>query len=435
MTAGLSLKACAKEAEEKPNVIVIYTDDQGYADLGCQGSDVIKTPHVDQLAERGVRFTNGYVTAPQCMPSRAGLLTGKYQQTFGFYDNRTGPLPLNEKTLGNYFQQAGYRTGAVGKWHLQVGMEKRDRGVRHYHEGEKYQPGAKGFDEYFTRAHNPELSEQFYLANYDLQGNKLEANTVIETPLYRIEAQTKAALGFIQRNREQPFFLYLAYFAPHVPLDAPQEYLDRFPNIEHPRRKLCAAMLSAIDDGVGDIYKMLLNYGISENTIIVFMSDNGAPANLSDGSINDPLRGYKGSLFEGGIRVPLIISWPEKVAGNRVSNDPVMTLDISTTLAELALGKSQYQMDGQNLLPLLKEGKTLDERNLYWVWQEQSAIRCGKWKYLDHEGTEFLFNLDVDISEQNSVLKDYPKIAEELKNKLNNWKQQLPEPKQPREVL
>ena len=321
----------AKGKVEKPNVIIIFTDDQGYADLGCQGSQDIKTPNIDKLASQGVRLTSGYVTAPQCMPSRAGILSGTYQQHYGFYDNNSGPLPLNVPTLGNYMQNAGYVTGQVGKWHHQVGVKKANNkfGFIHYHGGEEMLPGARGFDEYFVRA-NIDFNEQLYFANYDLD-NKPRSNPfdALETKLYRVDAQTEAALGFIRRNAEseKPFFLYLAYYAPHVPLVASQKYLERFPNIQNEKRRTCAAMISAIDDGVGRMMELLKEKGVDDNTLIFLMSDNGAPANLSCGSVNDPLRGFKGSLLEGGIRVPTIVRWNKVIPKGKVCDIPVSSLD------------------------------------------------------------------------------------------------------------
>lgn len=422
--------------QQKPNIIVILTDDQGYADLSCQGSKVIKTPNIDRLAATGIRFTDGYVTAPQCMPSRAGLLTGKYQQTFGLYDNNSGPLPFTEKTIGNRMQEAGYRTGSFGKWHMQVGVKKADNkaGFIHFNGGPEYQPRVRGFDEYFSRA-LVKQSEQFYYASHDLDGNKLaNPDSILKTNLFRVDAQTKAALGFLKRNKEVPFFLYLAYFAPHVPLVSPEKYLNRFPDIENPNRKLCAAMLSSIDDGVGEISSFLKENGLEENTLVFFISDNGAPKDLSDGSINDPLRGYKGELFEGGIRVPFIMKWKGTLPENKIYYKPVITLDVAATALALAGEKIPAELPGKNLIPyLLNEQSSQPHEYLFWKWMGQSAIRSGKWKYFrENQQTEYLFDLEKDITEKENLISIYPGQAESLRNELKNWEKTTVPPQQPR---
>ena len=274
------LGACAPEkAAQKPNIIVIFTDDQGFADVGIQGVvDDIRTPHLDQLGRDGIRMTSGYVTAPQCIPSRAGLMSGRYQERFGVDHNGTRPLPLDEILLPQRMKEAGYATGMVGKWHLdpnhvmdpwieenlpEVAAKPRNqRGPADitFDHRFPYYPSERGFMETY---YGPMGS---YWANFDLEGNDQEFAWRPD-PRFRLDVQSDAALAFIKRNQNQPFFLYLSYFAPHVPLEATEEYLTRFPGDMPERRRYCLAMMSAIDDGVGRIRKSLEEYEIAENTM------------------------------------------------------------------------------------------------------------------------------------------------------------------------
>jgi arylsulfatase A-like enzyme len=274
-------------AEEKPNIIVVFTDDHGYADLNCQGSlKDLKTPNLDKLAADGVRCTNGYITAPQCIPSRAGILAGRYQTRFGVDHNGTIPMPLEEVLIPQRLQKAGYATGMVGKWHLDPNHQEK-AWIRKNMPGTKiekkkkvkiphklirpYLPDMRGFTDCFCGPMNS------YWATYDLDGKDIKPAKIVRKQGYRLDIQTDASLAFIDRHAKEPFFLYLAYFAPHVPLDATPKYLKRFPDKMPRRRKLALAMLSAIDDGVGRIRERLKKLKLTENTLIFFISDNGAP--------------------------------------------------------------------------------------------------------------------------------------------------------------
>ncbi len=347
--------ASATAANTKPNIIVILADDQGYADLGAQGQvKDIRTPNIDSLAAGGVRCTSGYITAPQCSPSRAGLLTGRYQQRFGFDTIPDCPLPLGEITLADRLQRAGYTCGMVGKWHLdpnptsakwiaknlpEMAGKPRNQ-IRIPHAAFiTYSAGKRGFQEYFQG----EL--QRYWANFGLDGKSLNpSGEWVDTKgRYRIDVKTEAALAFLQRHKSDPFFLYLAYMAPHTPLDAPKEYLDRFPGPMPTRRRYALAMQSAIDDGVGRIMARLREYGLEENTLIFYTSDNGAPLHHKrdtpvntdmggwDGSLNDPWIGEKGMLTEGGICVPFVVHWKGVLPAGKVYEQPVSSLDIAAT--------------------------------------------------------------------------------------------------------
>lgn len=443
-----TFSACSQsEKISKPNIIVILTDDQGYADLGVHGSvSDIKTPNLDALANTGVRFTNGYITAPQCSPSRAGLITGKYQERFGMDEIKKGPLPLTEITLADRLGRVGYKTGMIGKWHLDPNAittdwvkefmpeaEPNAKGWYNIPEEKKvpYLPGNRGFQQFFYGQHNT------YLANYDLKGNSLKAEGEnIELPGYRLDIQTDAALAFIKRNSQEPFFLYLAYYGPHVPLEATEKYLERFPGDMAERRRYGLSMMSAIDDGVGKIRETLKNLGIDENTMIVFTSDNGAPLGITkddlmpvdnprgawDGSLNDPFLGEKGMLTEGGIHVPFIINYP-KLPKGQIYNHPVSSLDIAATAVNLAGSNETEGLDGVNLMPFLEGANTeVPHEYLFWRFWQQSAVRSGQWKYIQG-GTvgAFLFDLDKDPEEEHNVIDMHPEIAERLKNELYKW--------------
>ncbi len=441
------------QAADRPNFIIIFTDDQGYADLGAHGiRDDVRTPNLDRLAREGAVFTDGYITAPQCSPSRAGLLTGRYQQRFGYDSITEGPLPLEEKTIANRLDAAGYITGMAGKWHLepnvvtvawalkndpalQTGNPERVTMPRALQQ--PYGPGERGFQDFYWG----EL--QKYLRNYDLEGRSLapegEDHTTKDD---RVEEQTNAALAFLRRQDDaKPFFLYLAYYAPHVPLVATDEYLARFPGDMPERRRTGLAMIAAVDDGVGRILDLLEEKKMRDNTLVFFVSDNGAPLGAQqgkpmddvlpvdkpgpawDGSRNDPLNGEKGMLAEGGIRVPFLASWPGRIEAGTVWKKPVIALDIAATMNAAAGLPPDAALDGVDLLPLLAAGEEkAPSRDLYWRFWNQAAVRSGDWKFLRAGGDrKMLFDLAGDRGEQKNVIADHPDIASELEAKLAAW--------------
>ncbi len=423
-----------RDLDERANIVVVFTDDQGYADLGASGilSD-IQTPHIDQLAADGVRMTSGYVTAPQCTPSRAGLLTGKYQQRFGLDDNRYTPMPLSELTIGDRLQDAGYTTGMVGKWHLEIDQNSiaYDQATLTPEQRLPYFPHVRGFDDVYFGYQNT------WWTNFDLSGNTVPVNYRRNTD-YRLDVATEAGLAFIERHKQQPFFLYMSYYAPHVPLAATEKYLSRHQNIAQERRHTALAMMSAIDDGVGRLRDNLEENGLTDNTLIFFISDNGAPLGLHkldvdiedntgvwDGSLNNPWVGEKGMLSEGGIRVPYIVTWPGKLPSNTVYDSAVSTLDMATTSLAAARADIPADLDGSNLLAhLTGEEYGLEERSLYWRFWTQAAVRKGPWKYLAAGNREYLFNLDGNHETEN-LLQQRPDIASSLRDDLRGWTDSL----------
>ncbi len=401
------------QASDRPNLIVIFTDDHGFADLSSQRIlDDVKTPHIDRLAAEGVRMTSGYVTAPQCVPSRAGLLTGRYQNRFGVESNDQSLEGFNaQETIARRLKKAGYATGMTGKWHL----------------GPHQDIVTHGFDDvYYKNANRPGW------ANYDLDGSSRTPG-VENSDLYHLDANSAAACAFIKRHHDRPFFFYCAYRAPHVPLDATPEYLERFPAKMPERRRQALAMLSAVDDGVGRIMRTLRQYGLEEKTLIFMIGDNGAPLKIHkldapgggpgwDGSLNDPLNGEKGMLAEGGIRVPFVVYWKGRINGGTVYHHPVISLDVAATAVALAGLPTDPTLDGVNLVPYLcgeLEGAPHD--TLFWRWIAQAAVREGRWKYLRGGAREYLFDLEADQEEKHNLLAKHPQIAERLRTKLARW--------------
>mgnify|MGYP006125865329 CR=1 FL=1 len=436
----------------RPNIIVILTDDMGYADLDIQGSlDDLKTPHLNDLAETGVRMSAGYVTASQCMPSRAGLLSGRYQQRFGLDHNGTIPFPLEEEMIAQRMKDAGYVTGMSGKWHLEPNRNHHNwintnipeiAGRKKYNNEDvphalkiPYLPNNKGFD----FVHEGRFNQ--YWATHNVDGELIEP-ALINIPGYRLEVQTESAVTFIDKFKDEPFFYFLSYYAPHVPLDATEKYLSRFPGDMPERRRMCLAMIAAMDDGIGRIKETLRKNNIEENTLIIFLSDNGAPLKLHkkdvplsfkggawNGSLNDPYIGEKGMVSEGGVRVPFIMNWPNGLPKGKVYDRPVSSLDIAATSLAIAGEKVPKELDGVNVIPYLN-GETKGDPHdaLYWRFWQQAAIRVGDWKYLNYQNTEFLFNVYNDEHEHVNLIGKYPNKAKELKANLTQWGSELKHP-------
>ena len=428
--AALCLVVPAWAQPQKPNIVVIFTDDHGFADMGVQGSvKDIQTPNIDALARDGVRFTRGYTTAPQCVPSRAGLLTGRYQQRFGVDDNLKGPMPLSEVTLAERLKEAGYTTGMFGKWHLDLtpapGGGQRSSG--------QFMPHAQGFMEYWRG----EMTN--YVASHALDSTPFpDAPKTVNDKRFRITVQTEAALGFLdRRGKEQtkkPFFLYLAYYGPHVPLESPEPWFSKTPGDAPLERRQALATLAAIDEGVGKLREKLKALGQEKNTLIFFISDNGAPLKKGawDGSLNTPLVGEKGMLTDGGIRVPFVAAWPGTLPKNKVYEKAVSTLDVAATATALAGQKPDAALDGVNLMPYLT-GKNNGEPhpNLYWRWRSQAAVLEGNWK-LVRLGTEsFLYNTTKPEGEKLNLAAKEPARVAALSAKLEAWSKTLRDPNLP----
>jgi arylsulfatase A-like enzyme len=414
----------------KPNFLVIYPDDHGWADLGEQGADKdIRTPNLDQLAKDGVRFTRGYVSAPQCMPSRCGLITGRYQQRFGVEDNNRGPLPLEEKTLAELLKPAGYLSGFVGKSHLDITGDKK--------KGEKYSvleshlPNHQGFDEYFRG----ELKE--YYASHDLQGEPFpDAPRLVTDRRFRVEVQTEAALSFLDRRAadpKRPWFLYLAWYAPHVPLESPEPWFSRTPENLPLERRQALAMIAAMDEGLGRIREKLRAMGAEKNTLIFFIGDNGAPLGKAwDGSVNLPMVGEKGMLSEGGIRVPFVAAWPGTWPAGTVYDTPVINLDVAATAVAAAGLPPDPALDGVNLTPFVTgRDAAAPHEMLFWRWLSQSAVLEMPYKLIRLEGhAPMLFDITTPDGENagRDLATQHPEIVTRLGEALENWAKELKPP-------
>ena len=406
-------------AAAKPNVVLILADDLGYGELGCQGAKDIPTPFIDSIAASGVRFTDGYVSCPVCSPTRAGLLTGRYQQRFGHEFNpgnvdAAAPfgLPKEETLLPERLKEAGYRTALVGKWHLGVRQDSR--------------PLSRGFDEFFGFLGGAHA----YVPAGDTPANPIyRGDSPVKEQEYLTDAFAREAEAFIDRNHTRPFFLYLAFNAVHSPLQAPEKYTSRFSSIPAGNRRTFAAMLSAMDDAVGKVLQALRRHGIEENTLIIFLSDNGGPTRQTTSS-NGPLRGFKGQVLEGGIRVPFMMQWKGRVPAGKTLSAPVISLDIAPTVLAAAGISQPAGLDGKDLLPFLAQEQAGSPHDaLFWRFGDQKAVRRGDWKLvtLPAEGTR-LYNLSSDIGEAKDLSAANDATVREMTGLLEDWEKGLRPP-------
>ena len=423
------LAACAASAAqpEKPNILFIVADDLGYADVGFHGCKDIPTPHLDALARSGVRFTNGYVSGPYCSPTRAGLMTGRYQTRFGHEFNPGGNqgLPLSEMTIADRLKAVGYVTGLVGKWHL--GSFPR------------FHPQRRGFNEFFGflgGAHD-----------YFRSAGILRGEEPVKELDYTTDAFSREAVGFIERHKVEPWFLCLAFNAVHTPMQATDDRLARFPAVADKQRRTYDAMTLALDEAVGTVLKKLVDAGLERKTLVMFISDNGGPTmpgTTINGSRNAPLRGSKRTTLEGGIRVPFVVSWPGHLKPG-VYDQPVIQLDAHIT-ALAAAGvevRPEWKLDGVNLLPHLS-GERADPPHdaLYWRFGRQMAIRRGDYKLVRYDSNADtrtgnrgqpvtdarLYRLSDDVGETKDLAAAMPDKVKELQSKWDAWNMTLVPP-------
>jgi arylsulfatase A-like enzyme len=424
VASALLCVASLVSAATKPNVLVILADDLGWGELGCQGfTNDIPTPHIDSIAENGVRFTSGYVSGPYCSPTRAGFMTGRYQNRFG-HEFNPGPaeeaveqfgLSLTETTLANRLQGAGYATAWIGKSHLGYKPD--------------FHPLKRGFDYFYGflgGAHS-------YLDNDDAANPVVQGREKVPTVTYTTDQFSSEAVDFIGRSAAKPWFVYLSYNAVHGPLHATEKYLARFNSITDPRRKSFAAMLSAMDDGVGSVLGKIRELGQEENTLVIFFSDNGGPT-PSTTSKNGPLRGFKSQTWEGGVRVPFMMQWKGRIPAGQTDDRPVIQLDIHPT-AVAAAGVSidpAWKLDGVNLLPFVTgENPAAPHDTLYWRFGDQMALRQGDWKLVEARdgGGRALYHLKDDIGEQTNLAASEPGRMKQMTETWNAWNATLVEPK------
>jgi arylsulfatase A-like enzyme len=429
----------------RPNVLLIVADDLGYNDVGFQGCRDIPTPNLDRLAASGVRCTNGYVSYSVCSPSRAGFITGRYQQRFGHeFNPKWDPastadgLPLSQTTLADALRGAGYTTGIVGKWHLGAHPQ--------------FHPNRRGFDEFFGflgggHRYLPGAHSEVEVG----AGKKMERTDPEHTgPMQRNNAEEpergeltttlgEEATAFVSRHARdtKPWFLYFAFNAPHTPLQARDDMLKRFAHIADERRRTYAAMVATVDEAVGRVIAMLDSSGQRERTLVFFFSDNGGPMTKrnANASMNTPLRGQKGDVFEGGIRVPFIVSWPGRLRAGRTYAHPVISLDVFPTALAAAGAKRDPKrptLDGVDLLPFLSgQDTTAPHARLFWRMDggEAFAVREARWKWLrTYSNPAELYDLEADVGETRNLAAENPAIAARLAAAAADWNRTLVTP-------
>ena len=464
---GSSLAAADQpDRPDRPNIVLIVADDLGYGEVGPDGEPTgaeVPTPHIDSIAANGVRFTAGYVTASYCSPSRAGLLTGRYQSRFGYGNNAVGAkneqpgvgLPRSERTLAEHLKNAGYATALIGKWHL--------GGTAPYH------PQRHGFDYFFGFLHEGHFFAPYpydgmltwlrrkTLPDGSRQGRWRDGDTILsahmgynepdynaDNPIYRngqpvderaylTDAWTREATDFIQRHRDRPFFLYLPHNAVHSPLQAPKSITQQFSEIDDVQRRIFAAMLKRLDHSVGRVLAKLRELDLEDDTLVIFLSDNGGPTRELTSS-NKPLRAGKGTMYEGGLRVPFMMQWPGRIPAGRVEQRPVIALDLYPTAAAAADAEplNPRKLDGINLLPHVTGDEPLPAaRTFYWRMGGKRALRRGDWKIVHHprrnKKNEWeLYNLDEDLAEQRDLSTARPEKLRSLTDRWRTLNKQMP---------
>ncbi|MEX2212610.1 MAG: sulfatase-like hydrolase/transferase [Phycisphaeraceae bacterium] len=457
----LTMNAALSAEAQRPNIILLIADDLGYGELGCQGNPQVPTPHIDSIAKAGVRFTQGYVTASFCSASRAGLFTGRYQSRFGYEINPVGALnedpaiglPVNQATLADLLHDRGYATSLVGKWHLGATA--------------KYHPQRRGFDEFFgflheghsyvpppyrevvtmlrrkalpDRAGKGEASRwessdgRLILSShmghdepaYDTNNPLLRSSQPVEEREHLTDAFTREAVDFIARSKERPFFLCVAYNAVHSPLQGADAYMKKFESVKDVHRRIFCAMLAHLDDSVGAILKRVRDERMEERTLIIFLSDNGGPTRELTSS-NLPLRGGKGQLYEGGVRVPFMMQHKGVIPSGKLYEKPVISLDLFTTIAAASGGPPPRagRLDGVDLMPFLRgEDKSTPHDTLYWRMNEGAsfAVRRGDWKLVSHRGKSAeLFDLANDVSESRDLAAKEPVRMKAMREAYDQW--------------
>lgn len=437
----LAMSSLAVNAQnEKPNVLVILADDLGYGDVGFTGSKEIFTPNLDKLANNGVVFKNGYVTHPYCGPSRAGLITGRYQARFGLEINLTNSpfdmyngLPLSEQTFAKRLQKTGYTTGAIGKWHLGG--------------SDTFHPNNRGFDYFYgflsgghsyfpenVKTHmpliNPKNNKPHYSANEGSYWPLTRNNKAGEFNEYLTTALSKDAAKFIQSS-DKPFCLYLAYNAPHLPLEAPKETIEKYNHIKDKKRRTYAAMIDEMDQGIGLVLESLKKSGKYDNTLIFFLSDNGGPRKNGETFANNGnFREGKGSMYEGGCHVPFILHWPKGNLNVGEFDGLVSALDIAATAVAVGNGDTSGEtLEGTNLIPYLTGKQKGSPHNaLYWRMQDGMAwaVRTEKTKFLklNKKGVKpELFDMKKDPFEAKDIVAKNTKKRAQMAKLWNEWNQ------------
>ncbi len=409
--AGLAVAA------EPPNIVVILADDLGFADVGYHGSKDILSPNIDSIARNGVQFTRGYVTGVVCGPTRAGLMTGRYQQRFGSEGN-PGPyakkgaelgVSLEETLMSSRLKELGYRTACIGKWHM--GGERGDT---------RLFPLQRGFDEFFGILEGAARYEDVH----NVEQKYMRGNVLVEREDdYYTDALGREACRFIDESKDSPFFLYLAFNAVHAPMQAKQEAMEKFRDVEDLNRRTLCAMHYSMDENIGRVLEALARHGLEQDTLVVFLSDNGGKPD-NNYSVNDPFRGQKGDVYDGGMHVPFCIQWPRAIEPGQTYGQPVVSLDILPTCVVAAGGQPRpdWNLEGVDLMPyILGKKESRPHESLYWKTGKKSAVRQRDWKLVSINGRVELFNLEDDPSESNNLAHRNPEKVEELTRLYAKW--------------
>ncbi len=434
------MHARTQRPPRKPNLILLLADDLGCGDIGCFGGTEVSTPHIDSLVRAGTKFTDGYVSASVCSPSRAALLTGRCQQRFGFEFNPGSAqreaevgfgLPATERILPQFLKAEGYRSSIIGKWHL---------GVR-----PGFHPLDRGFDEFFgflggandyvtTRTSGARAIDAGWRGMVPARRFEpvLRGRQAVEEDRYLTDAFAAEATGFIERNRKRPFFLYLSFNAVHDPFHSTARYWDRFPAIRDQRRRALAAMASAMDDAIGAVREKVRQCGLERDTLIVFLSDNGAPV-ISGAGSNGPFNGEKCTYYEGGIRVPFAASWPGRIPAGAEYQNPVVSRDIVPTFLAAAGVRPDRTFDGVDLLPFLDDGgMKAPHEALCWRAGNGRAIRKNRWKLVEFgDAYSRLYDLSADPGEKFDLSAKAPETVKQLRAEWNAWNAGLSGPAWP----
>ena len=408
-------------AASQPNVVILFADDLGYADVGYHGSLDMVTPHIDSIAKNGVQFSAGYVTAPVCGPSRAGLRTGIYQNRFGAEDN-PGPykvredvkigIPTEMKTMSERMKALGYATGMVGKSHTGNGPE--------------FHPNSSGYDEFFgfingASCYRPD--GQWGTKMNQPTNPLLRQREKVEETEYLTDALGREAVAFIDRHASEPFFLYVPFNAIHGPMQYADHDFAMFRHIKDDARRAAVAMNYSLDRNVGRIMTALRTHGLEDNTLVFFLSDNGGKPK-GNASYNVPLRGQKGQLWDGGIRVPFCMQWPARVKGGQKLDVPVISMDVLPSVVDAAGGKVEEGVDGMSLVPLATGAVAFaPDRYLYWRFNRSWAVRDAEWKLIGERGAERpqLFRIASDISEATDLYTKKPQVVARLQKAYDKW--------------
>jgi arylsulfatase A-like enzyme len=429
---GSPLLLAADAPKKQPNIVLIVSDDQGYRDLGCFGSERIKTPNLDRLAKEGVRATSFYVTWPACTPSRGSLLTGRYPQRNGLYDmirndlvnyghryteeeyalspEMTLGLDVREVTIAQVLKRAGYATGVVGKW---------DSG-----RARRFLPLQRGFDFFYGFANTgiDYWTHERYGIPSMFRGNERIKEEGYATELFRREA-----LDFIEKNKDRPFFLYVPFNAPHGasnlekdPYQVPEKYLKQYSEDATANRTKYMAMVTCMDEAIGEIMARLRTLGLEKDTLVLFFADNGG-TKVGD---NGPLRGFKGQMFEGGLRVPFLARWPGQLPAGRVSDDFLTSLEVFPTLARVAGAEPPKDviLDGFEMLPVLQGMQVSPRKEVFWQRRSDRAARVGQYKWVESASGSGLFDLSSDLGEQRDLRRDRPDVLKQVQNRWSAWR-------------